>query len=273
MTLIDLYKRLERNVPGPKSGFIAEVNRVVGEIWRERKWLHFMAETTFTTTHTFSNLTVTNGSGSATVVDADANGYFDALHDGKTLTIVDQGYTIDSVTDSNTVVIDQESDDTGAGLAGSVPRVVFALPSAASTNFRQMVKVFKQGYEETDVLLDPDDYILQLPSSGVTTLELQESLFGSTDYVVRYVRAHIEQDGLDDTLDVDDELTDAVYHALEAHYLRMYPPQNELTMLPWQRRVSAADDKYEKALNGAKKKETLRRRSAARNEKVMFRWP
>ncbi len=278
MLLLNLFDRLGREVPGaPMSGFIATVNSEVESIWKVRKWDHFVTEVEFSTAHSFDNLTVTNGVDTATVVDGDAGGLFDALHVAKTMTIGGKTYTVDSVTDANTLVLGALSSDTGTGLAGSLPRVVFSLPNgevvAAVTApiFRKMMKVFRQGAEFEQVLVDRCEYLLRYPSAGVTVLELHTTLSGDTPYVVRFVRAPVKATVLNDSVDLGELLDECLYWRLEYRYRSKRPPVSEIDMLPWQRLVSAAQTRGDEELKGAKAAETLKHARRGRMAEVVFR--
>ena len=278
MLLLDLFDRLGREVPGaPMSGFVASVNGEVERLWKVRKWDHFVVEVAMSTTLGFDNLTVTNGVDSATVVDGDAQGLFDALHVGKSMTIGGETYTVASVTDGDTLVLGSESVATGPGVAGSLPRVVFLLPNGevvddvAAPVFRKMMKVFRQGEELMAPLEDARDYFLRYPEAGVTVLELRRTLIGDTPYVVRYVRAPVKATGLDSTVDLGETLDECLYWALEYRYRSKRTPVSELDMLPWQRLVSQAQERWAQELRGAKAADTLRSARRGRNRDVVFK--
>lgn len=267
MNLLTLLTRVLDEVPSAETrGFRQVCNRAVNDLWGMKEWEHYYSETSMTTTHTFTNLTVANGATTATVTDADAGGLFDASHVGKVFTIEDETYTVQSVTSANVLVLSTTSTDTGTGLGGSLPRVVLTLPSA----FRRMVKVYLEGDEE-NYLVDPDDYTLRIPSGGTHTLQLEKVLVGSTDYVVRYFRQPTAVTELNSTVDVSAGMEDALFYALAKKYYQQRPPQTELEMLPWQRRVSEYEASYEQALQRALKEDRLRRRMQRRNAPVMFR--
>lgn len=273
MTIVELFQRLVRNVPGaPMTGFLSEVNSEVRRLWRARAWQWWQVEVAMDTTHSFDALAITNGAETATVVDGDAQGLFDALHVGRTFTIEGVGYTVESVTDEDTLVLSTVYDfDGGANPeSGTLPRVVFSLPTTAGLVFSRMVKVFLSGEEELVQLHDPRHYTLGLASGGVSRMELRVQLHGATDYVVRYLRRPAEATSLAATLDVSDDLLDALYHGLEGRYLRRTPPKSETEMVSWQRRVSESQTLYEDALKAAKASETMRRVERRLNAPVVF---
>jgi len=273
MTGLDLFERLSRNVPGASmSGFVAEINEEVRNLWRARSWHWWQAEVSFGTTHSFSNLSITNGVDSATVVDGDAQGVFDALHVGRTFTIEGNGYVVASVTDGDTLVLDGLYDFDGGSNpeSGTLGRVVFTLPTTAGLVFARMEKVYLSGDEACTVLEDPRDYILGLAVAGVSRMEFRVQLSGSTDYVVRYLRRPALVTGLEQVVDVSADLEDGLYHGLEGRYLRRIPPRSELEMVAWQRRVSESDSLRDKAVSAAKVSETMRRVERGRNARVVF---
>lgn len=273
MTGAELLQRLVRNVPGaPMSGFVAELNEEVRRLWRARAWQWWQVEVAMSTSHSFAALAITNGVDSATVVDGDAQGVFDALHVGRTFTIEGVGYTVASVTDSNTLVLSGLYDFDGGSNpeSGTLPRVAFALPTTAGLVFSRMIRVFLSGDEDLVQLYDPRHYTLGLAVGGVSRMELRVALYGSTDYVVRYLRRPVEVVGLDAEIDVSEDLVDPLYHGLEGRYLRRTEPKSETEMVSWQRRVSESQTLLEETLKAAKASETMRRVERRQNAKTVF---
>lgn len=279
MLLLDLFDRVGREVPGaPMSGFVASVNGEVERLWKVRKWDHFVTEVSMSTTHSFDNLQAAWEPSSETqfITDSDSNGLFDDLHVGKQFTVDGTAYAVLTVVSANVCTIDGQL-DLATGVEGSLPRVVFPLPNGevvddvAAPIFRTMMKVFRQGEEQTSVLLERCEYILRYPSSGVTTLELRTVLSGDTPYIVRFLRAPVKATGLGDTVDLGEILDECIYWALEFRYRSKRPPVSEMDMLPWQRLASQAQERWAQELKGAKAAETLKHARRGRNQEVVFR--
>lgn len=257
MTGSDLFQRLLQNVPGASmTGFLYEVNAELLRLWMGRAWQYYQAEVSMTTTHSFSNLTITNGAERATVVDSDGGGLFHALHIGKTFTIEDVGYTVYGVTDGDTLELDGLYDFDGGSNpeSGTLPRVAFPLPSSAGLVFARMVKIYLDGEEELGAIHDPAQYVVTSQE-----IQLRQILTGATDYIVRYLRRPAVVSSLATTLDVSADLEEVLYRGLEGRYLRRTVPRSEFEMLGWQRRVSESEQLHEAARKAAAAAETLRR--------------
>lgn len=263
MTVMDLMERIRQNVPGADlSGFLQEVTAEVRRIWRARPWAYYQTEVTVSNTHSFSNLTITNGVSAATVVDADGGGHFHQLHAGRTFTIEGESYTIDTVTDGNTVVLTGLYDFDGGSNpeSGTLARVAWPLPSASGLVFSRMVKIFRERNEYYCDFRDPTDYVVT-----ATEVEFITLLSGDADYVVRYERRPADLVHMASTLDVSEDLEEALYRGLEGRYLRRTPPRGELEMLSWQRRVSESEELYKEAIRHAQSRETQRRNMRRQN--------
>jgi hypothetical protein len=258
MLVVDLVERVLRAAPeaGVGGGFVALVNDLVNEIWEGYRWPYYVAELSMGPSLLFDNLTVTNGGSSATVVDGDAGGLLDGLHAGKRMTIEGAGYTVASVTDANTLVLSGLSLDTGAGLGGSLPRVVFPLPSDFGRLYGRpypssaSASLLHEAEEVYWLLEDPRDYVLRGPVSGVYTMELRVLLLEA--YTVRYVRRPTAAVGPGSTVDVDGPLEKALFQGVLGHALQRVDARNEVHLAQLQQRIRRADGMYASYLKEAK---------------------
>lgn len=254
MTVVDVMRRVLREVPeGRVAGFLSVLNDCVTRLSEQYRWPYYVTELTLAYQLTFANLTVTNGATTATVVDGDAGGYFNALHAGKTMTIAGTSYTVSSVTDANTLVISTLSDDTGAGLSGTLPTVVQALPSTFHRMYgrpRRASSVNWNTYVPQYYLMDPWDYVLRGPSSGIWTIELQVAL--TEDYTVRYIRKPTAATGPGSTVDIDTGLERALFQGVKLAVLMMVEARNEIHLAQLQQRIRHAERDYVMAVQEAK---------------------
>ncbi len=260
MLVVDLLRGLLDELPNASVGdFVAQVNRRVEGLWGMRRWEHYVSSASVSATLDFDNLTVTNGVDSATVVDGDAGGLFDALHVGKLFTIEGTTYLVESVTDGNTLVLGAESDDVGAALEGSLPRVVFSLP----TTFRMLYgSPFRADYVAC-VLSDPQEYLVRAPVAGVYVMEFHRLL--SHDYVVPFYRAPVPVTGPGDTVDIWSGLEEALRASVLRQYLGKVRAQDELDMAMLQTRRSDAARDFDLAMQRALKQDSSVRQRQARN--------
>lgn len=246
MLVVDLVKRLTQEEPDARlAGVVSRINDLVARIWEDYRWPYYVTETSMSAALDFANLTVTNGVDTATVVDGDANNFFDALHVGRRFTIAGVSYVVGSITDANTLVLTTLSDDTGTGLAGSLPRVVLQLP----TNFGRIygrplpTATVNRDLEDPYIgLNDPRDYRLLGPESGLYTIELRVLL--TEAYTVRYVRKPTACTGPGSTVDVDGALEKALYQGLLATILQGMDARNEIHLAQLQQRIRRADGLY-----------------------------
>lgn len=254
MLMVDLVQRVLR-VDGavPVRDFLGVLNDQVNQVWEDFRWPYYVTELSVSASLSFDNLTVTNGATTATVVDVDAGGLFHALHVGKQFTIEDVQYTVSSVTDANTLVISTVSEDTGTGLAGSLPRVVYALPS----NFGRLYGApYPSSILNRDVdapcfyLEDPQDYRITGPSSGIYTLELRTLL--TEAYTLRYIRRPTACTGPGSTVDVDSPLEKVIFQGVLGHLLQRVEARNELHLAQLQQRIRRADGLYMQYLREAR---------------------
>lgn len=156
ITGLAVLERVRREYPGlPVVSLLHDIDRVGEKLWRRRRWFEAASETSWTTVLSFATLTVVNGD--ATVVDAAAGGLFSAGHVGKHFTIDGVVYTVESITSGDSLELTAVYAGTSGSEAGTLPRVVYALPA----DFESLRKVRPEdsGY----VYREPVDFILTGP--------------------------------------------------------------------------------------------------------------
>lgn len=254
MNVSELLERISLEVPRGRFGdFRYRLNDQVHQLWSDHyRWPHYISTVEITATHTFSNLTVTNGATTATVVDADAGGLFDALHVGKSFTVSGDDYTVSSVTDADTLVLSTPITTAGSGLSGSLPRVVYSLGATFSRLYGSPYRT-DNPYPYDGVYLDsleePRDYHLRLVS-GLWRMEFLRVL--TTSYTARFVRVVTAATGPGSTVDVPSILEPCLYQALLAHYLSRVEARNEVELAQLQVRARDAKAEYARLLKSAR---------------------
>lgn len=275
MIVSDLLRRLLRELPeAPAADFVATVNDQVQVLWEGARWPYYLTTTTISATHSFSNLSIVNGASTATVSDDDAGGVFHALHAGKHFTIEGVAYTVSSVTDANTLVLSTVY-DFGSGSnpeSGTLPRVVFALPSDFAKMYRRPYRTspavgFSTLYPD-HFMEDPLDFELTGPVSGVYTMEFRVLMTES--YTLEYVRKVTAATGPGSTVDLWDGLDGALYQGLLRIYLRRSPAHDEIRLAQQQQRARLADQEYARRMHEAKGHAGTIRKRTGRNERRAF---
>ena len=238
----------------PVGGFTAALNDRMTAMWERACWPQYVERLAISATHSFSNLTITNGASQATVVDSASGGYFDALHVGKTFTIEGVSYTVSSVTDSNTLVLSGLYDFDGGGNpeSGSLPRVRLNFPANFARIYRRpepSATALRDVGDPDFGLRDPEEYRLVGPVSGVYSLECFCSL--QEAYTVQYLRRPTLATGPGSTVDVSTGMERALHQGLLADLLPRVEARNEIDLAQLQARVRRAEGAYGEALQQA----------------------
>lgn len=254
MYVYELLSEILLAVPrAPVGDFRPRVNEYVRRIWESYRWPFYVSQATVSSAHTFSNLsTLPGGSNTTQVTDDGANGYFDDLHVGKTLTIAGTRYTIATVQSSDVVEVTPEL-DVDTGLAGSLPRVLYSPGATFSRLYGKpyrSVEVYPDRYMDAYSLEDPRDYVLERVS-GSWRLRFVRVL--SEDWIVRWYRLPVDATGPSSTLDLPDDLEGCLYQGLLGHYLQRVDARGELELAQIQVRAREAKKEHERRLKEARK--------------------